>query len=317
MNKNQTTYKEILKYLGEHEVIGNKEDIVFKSIANITSKNTDSICFIDKNRKYKKDLINNSSANLILIDNKKIEGIFPGKILIKVDDPKLVFSKIGNALFVTKKPKGFIHPSAIIDEEAKIHESCFIGPNCTIGKVNIGSDCYLHSNIVLYDNTVLNSNVIINSGTVIGSEGYGYNADIDNIQVQFPHIGCVVIESNVEIGTNVCIDRGALSNTIIGFGTKIDNLVHIAHNVIIGKNCCIVANVVICGSTIIGDNSYIAPSSCVRDAIQLGSDCLVGLSSTVMKSMPNNSTWVGSPALPLKEFVSQNKTLKRLRNNKD
>ena len=76
-------------------------------------------------------------------------------------------------------------------------------------------------------------------------------------------------------------------------------------------------HLVICGSTIIGDNSYIAPSSCVRDAIQLGSDCLVGLSSTVMKSMPNNSTWVGSPALPLKEFVNQNKILKRLRNNKD
>jgi len=208
MSKIKITYKEILKHLGEHEVIGNKEKIAFKSIANITSNNKDSICFIDKNREDKEDLIDNSFANLILIDNKKIENTFLGKTLIKVDDPKLVFSKTGNAFFIPKKSKGIIHSSARIHKDAKIHKSISIG-----------------------------------------TEGFGYNKDIDGVQIQFPHIGRVIIESDVEIGANVTIDRGALSDTIIRKGVKFDNSVHVGHNVEVGRNTLLTAKVMIAGST--------------------------------------------------------------------
>ena len=317
MNSKAHTYQDIKEYLGEHTLIGDPASITFSTLERIDTKNKEALCFIDQKRRDLELLITNSASKLIIIGNKKIKQSFPSKILIQVSDPKLIFSIVGNALSPQKITTGIIHKTAVIHDQAQLEPNVTIGPNCTIGKAKIGKNSVIFPNVTIYDGVEIGENVIINSGTVIGAEGYGYNRDEEGILIQFPHLGKVIIQNGVEIGANVCIDRGALSDTVIGEKTKIDNLVHIAHNVIVGKNCCIVANAVICGSTKIGDNSYIAPSSCIRDAIQLGSDCIVGLSSTVMKSMPDDSTWLGSPALPLKEFVSQNKILKRLRNNKD
>jgi UDP-3-O-[3-hydroxymyristoyl] glucosamine N-acyltransferase len=312
MNIKSYSYQDIKLLLGEHVIIGDVNQIKITSLENIDTNKENAICFIDKNRKDKEELLDKTLAKVVVIDDKELKKQYLTKVLIQVKDPKLTISFVGNNLFTLKMPLGIIHESAVIHPEAIIDKLVFIGPNCTIGKVKIGSNSIIRSNVTLFDNVEIGSGVDISSGSVIGSEGYGYNRDQDGKLIQFPHIGRVIIENNVSIGTNVSIDRGALSDTVIGKGTKIDNLVHIAHNVIIGEDCCIVANAVICGSTTIGKKSYIAPSSCVRDAIHIGENTLIGLSATVMKSVPSNEVWVGSPALPLSKYVKNRKKISDL-----
>jgi len=147
---------------------------------------------------------------------------------------------------------------------------------------------------------------------VIGADGFGYQRNDKGEFEKFPHIGGVVIKDNVEIGSNTSIDRGALGNTIIEEGAKIDNLVHIAHNVKVGKHSAVIANSMIGGSTIIGDYSWVAPSVCMRDQISTGNNVTIGLGAVVLKSIPEGETWTGSPAKPLAEFLELQKKLKKL-----
>ncbi len=189
-----------------------------------------------------------------------------------------------------------IHPTAIIHPEAIISEKIFVGPNTVIGKCVIGDETIIYGNCYIFDNTTIGKNVTIMPNTTIGGTGYGYEKNEENEFELFPHIGGVQIENNVDIGANTCIDRGTLGNTIIGSGSKIDNLVHIAHNVAIGKNCAIIAHSMIGGSTIINDNSWVAPSSCLRDGISIGKNSIVGLGAVVVKTIPENETWIGNPA---------------------
>jgi UDP-3-O-[3-hydroxymyristoyl] glucosamine N-acyltransferase len=128
----------------------------------------------------------------------------------------------------------------------------------------------------------------------------------------FPHVGGVEIEDDVEIGANTCIDRGSLGNTIVRRGAKIDNLVHIAHNVVVGRNAFVIANAMIGGSTILGDGSWTSPSATLRDGIRIGDGATVGLGAVVTKSIPDGAVWMGTPARPISEFVAMQKKLKDL-----
>lgn len=148
----------------------------------------------------------------------------------------------------------------------------------------------------------LGRNVIIHSGTVIGEDGLGFVKDENNEWVKFPHFGRVIIEDNVEIGANCVIDRGTLGDTVIGRGTKIENLVHVAHNAKIGKHCSIVAVTYIGGSSVIGDYAWVGPQVCIRDQIKIGSNCLIGMGSVVTKDIPDNWVVMGTPA----KFVRYN-----------
>ena len=142
------------------------------------------------------------------------------------------------------------------------------------------------------------------SNSVIGGVGFGYAQDeLTKQYVRFPHYGRVIIHNNVSIGNNTCIDRGSLSDTIMHDGVKIDNLVHIAHNVKIGKNTLIIANAMIAGSVIIGENCWIAPSSCIRNGITIGDNVTVGLASTVTKNIGSSQTVMGSPAVSIEDFL--------------
>lgn len=206
-------------------------------------------------------------------------------------------------MIVEDKTQFKIHPTAIIHDEAEIAENVAIGANCIIGKSVIGKGTIIGSNSIIQDKTVIGDRVVIKSSVVIGGDGYGYVKN-NNKQIKFPHIGGVVVEDEVHIGSNTCIDRGSLGNTIIGKNTKIDNLVHIAHNVQIGENCNIIALSIIGGSTIIGNNTWISPSVSVRDAITIGSNSLIGLGAVVIKSIPDNEVWMGNPA----KFFKKNAT---------
>ncbi len=186
----------------------------------------------------------------------------------------------------------FIDPSAVIDPSASIDAGVFIGKN-----VHIGANTRICPNVTILNDVVIRDSVLINPGAVIGTDGYGYykerkTGDIKHV----PQIGNVVIESNVEIGANSCIDRASVGSTIIGRDTKIGNLVQIAHKVKIGKGCLIMSCTSIAGSTIIGDNVVINPQVSISKHVTVGDNAEIGMNSTVIRDVKSGLRVVGSPA---------------------
>jgi UDP-3-O-[3-hydroxymyristoyl] glucosamine N-acyltransferase len=220
------------------------------------------------------------------------------------------------------QPQG-IHPSANIDPSAQVDATAHIGPNCVIGaRVQIGprsvllggnhvgrdsrlgEDVCLFPNVVLYTRTVIGHRVVIHAGTVIGSDGYGYVFD-EGRHRKVLQVGHVIIHDDVEIGANVAIDRGALGATVIGAGTKIDNLVHVAHNVVMGRHCLVMGQVGFAGSTHLGDYVIIASQSGIAGHLKLGQQAIVGAKSGVMRDIPAGGKVLGIPALPDKQAKRQ------------
>lgn len=171
----------------------------------------------------------------------------------------------------------------------------------TIGdNVKIGDRTQIYPGVVIYDDIEIGNNVTIFSNTVIGADGFSHLYNDEGKLEKFPQLGSVRIEDYVEIGANCCVDRGALMVTVIGEGTRIDNLVHIAHNVKIGKHCFIVAQVFIGGSIVIKDHVWIAGLSCIRDNATIGENATVGMGAIVIKDVPAQAVVVGNPAREIK-----------------
>lgn len=221
-----------------------------------------------------------------------------GKTVILVKDSRLATISVLSRFF-RKRPEWGRHPSAIIHPEAEISPESYIGPNSTIGKCIIESGCVLYGNNFLYDGVIIGRDVTIHAGTVIGTDGFGYHPGTGHHWVKFEHVGGVIIGNGVEIGSNTCIDRGTIGNTIVGDGTKIDNLVHIAHNVAIGKHCLVIAHAMIGGSCTIGDYAWIAPNAAILQKRSVGTHSTVGLGAVVLGDIPPHETWAGVPARKL------------------
>lgn len=270
------------------------DNISINQITLLNSESEHALAFIDHKRGDKADLLKNAKTKHIICDFS-FENTHTDKVLIYVDNPKLEFSKIGNQFFVKKWGVG-IHPSVNIHPNAKIHPNVFIGANVTIGESEIGEGCVIHANASIYDRVIIGKNVLINSGATLGSDGYGYNKDESGYPVQFPHVGRIVIEDHVDIGANTSIDIGALGDTFIGFGSKIDNLVHIGHNVKIGKCVYIAAMSSIAGSTRIADHAAIWIGCSIADGLSIGENAFIGMGSVVMNDVPPNKKCFGNPA---------------------
>ncbi|PMQ01849.1 MAG: UDP-3-O-(3-hydroxymyristoyl)glucosamine N-acyltransferase [Dictyoglomus sp. NZ13-RE01] len=251
------------------------------------------------------------------------------KSLVLVDNPKLAFAKILRYFDWHFFPS-HIHPTSILGENVKIGKDVGIGaytvignnviigdntkiyPHVTIGNdVIIGSNVTIYPNVSIYDHCIIGNNVIIHSGSVIGSDGFGYVWDGNN-HVKIPHIGKVIIEDDVEIGANCTIDRGTIDETVIGKGTKIDNLVTIAHNVKIGENCIIVGQSGVAGSSSIGNNVIIAGQSGVSDHVKVGNNVVILARTGVTKDIPDNLVVSGFPARPHSEELKIQAILKKL-----
>jgi len=222
----------------------------------------------------------------------------------------LLFSRIARDLFV-KMPEPGIHNSAYIHPEAIIGENVHIGAFCYISKCSIGANTIILNNVNIEDGVSIGENVYIKNGARIGQTGFGFVKNEMGEWEKFPQIGNVIIEDNVEIGANTCIDRGALSTTTIGYGTKIDNLVQIAHNVRIGRNCIITGNVSIAGSCNIGDNVWIGASSTIKNGLNIGSNTFISMGSVVINNLPPNSDVIGYPAEPKELFVKKRAILSK------
>jgi UDP-3-O-[3-hydroxymyristoyl] glucosamine N-acyltransferase len=196
-----------------------------------------------------------------------------------------------------------IGAGVVIEDGAQIGHHSIIASGCTIGEnTKIGAHCRLDSNVVIYHNCCLGNCVIVQANATIGSTGFGYSF-IDGAHRLIPHNGGVVIEDCVEIGANTCIDRAKFGNTLIGAGTKIDNLVQVAHNVIIGKCCLIAAQVGISGSCTLGDGIVLAGQVGLADNIKIGDGTMVGAQAGVMNSIPAGKKMAWSPAIDRKEAM--------------
>lgn len=250
----------------------------------------------------KKDLVSSSKAAVIICDAESaIDYVAKvGKVLIVTDNPRLAFLRVVAAIFQVR-PHPEIHPTAYVHPGAVIGEGVFIGPFTYIGKSRVGEGSVIYGHVHVYDNVSIGHRVIIHAGTVIGSDGFGYQKNEDGVLEKFPHIGGVVIEDDVEIGANTTIDRGTLGDTLIRARARIDNLVHVAHNVDVGEDAGVVANVMIGGSTKIGAGAWVAPSATLRDGISIGADATIGMSALVTKSVPMQETWAGLPARKLEK----------------
>ncbi len=196
--------------------------------------------------------------------------------------------------------------NVLVGKNVKIGLNCKIGHNSIIEKnVSIGDNCSIGSNVILR-NSIIKNNVHILDGCVVGKKGFGFFPD-KNTNFRYPQIGLVIIEDNVEIGCGSTIDRGSLSNTIIGKNTFLDNQIHIAHNVKIGENCIIAGQVGFAGSSTLGNNVMIGGQAGISGHLKIGSNVQIGGGSGVIKDIPDNSKVMGYPAKDLKNFIRENK----------
>ena len=299
------------------------------SVAPLASAAADQLSFLS-NRKYASQL-GQTNAGAVLVP-KNLEG--ENDRWIRVDDPYFAIARIMTRWFGARPmPKG-ISRKASIDPSAKlgtnvavghfvtIGENVVIGNNVTIFQGTsieadsaIGDDCIVYPNVVIYDGTQIGQRCIIHAGVVIGSDGYGF-ALHDGKHHKIPQIGIVRIEDDVEIGAGTTIDRAALGETVIGEGTKIDNLVQIGHNVKIGKHCLLVSQVGIAGSTELGDYVSVAGQSGFSGHLKIGHRVQVAAKSAVLADVPDDAKVMGSPALPFNEFARRRAALKRLAKKK-
>lgn len=269
---------------------------------NIIEAGSNEITFISA--KYKDSaeiLLASSHAAVVILDSivwKGIQNMKCKSFLIISDAPKNAMVECLKHYF-EEKINIEIHPTAIISRDSKIGTNNFIGAYTVIDKdVLIGNNCIIESHVSIKSKCIIGNNVLIKSGAVIGGKGFGYVKDENNVWENFPHFGRVILEDNVEIGSNTCIDRGALGDTVLKKGVKVDNLVHIAHNVVVGDDSLLIADSMIGGSTVIGKRTWIAPSTAIRNGITIGSDCVIGMGAVVVKNVEDGTTVVGNPAAP-------------------
>ena len=300
--------KEIVDFLKNKNLYINDNNInnSCDSISGLANNsNSNSLCWIRKSN-YDLTLL----SSVIVIVTSDFKDISKNKTIVYTKNPQLAITYIINKFF-TEKSINSISGESSIDKTTILGKNVHIASHVVIGKnCIIGENTSIYSNCVIYPNTIIGSNVIINAGSKIGQEGFGYIKDLDGNNIQFPHIGKVIIQDYVEIGSNTCIDRGALLDTEIGEHTKINNLVHVAHNVKIGKNCLITAQINIGGSVTIGGNVFIGPNSTIIDGISIGNGATIGMGSIVRKKVDSKTTIVPFASFEKREYI---KILKNLR----
>ena len=237
----------------------------------------------------------------VLVSTAMVTSMFyPGAISDDFDDQTLNIEKTS---FNNSVNHG---QNILIGKNVKIGANCLIGHNTIIeSNVIIGDNCSIGSNVIIR-NTLIKNNVSILDSCIIGKKGFGFFPS-KNGNIRYPHIGIVIIEDNCEIGSGSTIDRGSLSNTIIGKNTFLDNQVHIAHNNKIGENCIIAGQVGFAGSSTLGNNIMIGGQAGISGHLKVGSNVQIGGGSGVIKDIPDNSKVMGYPAKDLKRFIKENK----------
>ncbi|MEY3432407.1 MAG: hypothetical protein RL131_343 [Bacteroidota bacterium] len=267
---------------------GNDQGFV-EGINEIHKVEKGDLVFVDHPKYYQTCI--SSDASFIIINQST--ACPPDKSLLIVDEPFEAYLKIVRHFRPFEQATSMVHASASIANSSYVAPGCFVGKN-----VQIGENCIIHSGVCLHDYTVIGDNVIIQSGSVIGSDAFYYNTkkNRETWYKKMESCGRVVIQNDVEIGANCTIDRGVTNDTIIGRGTKIDNMVHIGHDVVVGKNCLFAAQVGIAGATIIEDGVVLWGQVGVGKTLTIGENAMVMGQSGVISSIEGNKIYWGTPA---------------------
>lgn len=317
------TTAEIAQLIGG-QVLGDKKTIL-TNFATIESARPGDLTFAENEEFFVR--AEQSAATAIIADKRFSSA---AKILIQVPNARIAFAKALALFFPEKKFPAGIHASAVVAATAKVDPGAHVGPHCVIGERAsigarsvlqagnfvgddsiLGEDVNLFPNVTVYPRGKIGNRVRIHANSVIGSDGFGYVQD-GAIHRKVPQIGNVVIGDDVEIGAGVTIDRGALGSTVIGRGTKIDNLVQIAHNVQIGEGCLLVSQVGIAGSSKLGNYVVLAGQVGVAGHLKIGNQAIVGAKSGVMHDIPDGEKWLWLPAQRDRDVKRQIVALQRL-----
>lgn len=276
------------------ELVGDGETEV-SSVATLDEAGPGQVSFL-ANPRYA-DRLSETRASAVIVGPTVSS---PRVALLRTRDPYLGFTKAMVRLHGHRThPAPGIHPKAHVEPSATVGEGTVIYPGAYVGAgARIGRDCVLYPNVVVYDGCVLGDRVIVHAGGVIGADGFGY-ATSQGVHHKIPQVGIVEIEDDVEVGANACIDRAALGRTVIGRGTKIDNLVTVGHNVRIGPHGLLVAQAGVAGSTTLGHHVTVAGQSGIGGHLKIGDNVTVGGQSAVTGDVPSESTVMGGPAMPI------------------
>ena len=311
-------------------VVGD-ESVRIKSVASLERASAGEIAFVE-DEKLLEAAASSKASCLIVPEGAQIKAA----CLIESARPKLAFALIAQLLHPPKRREPLVHPTANVAESALVEEGAFIGARVFIGErarvgsgtqilagafigddARVGRDCVLHPDVVLYDGAQLCDRVILHAGVVIGADGFGYVRS-ENGYHKFPQMGTVLIEDDVEIGALTCVDRGALGETRIGRGTKIDNLVQIGHNVLIGERVVIASQTGISGSTVIEDDAVIGGQVGFGDHARVQSGAIIGSKAGILPGkIVRPGVWWGIPVQPLEDYKRLNAHMNRLPQMRD
>jgi len=294
--------------------IGNEENTVtrvvqFKVCNDHSTK--DAIAWTNEKNA---ELVSGELTAGLLILNDTSYRLLEGKNcnFLITDQPRLVFLEILRNHFSQKHPSGVegsthIHPSVTIGDGSYIGHNVVIEQGC-----NIGSNCEILHNTVIFRDTQIGNNVRIGSNCSIGNFGFGYEKDVKGEYHLMEHLGNVIIKDDVHIHNNTCIDRAVIGSTVIWNNVKIDNLVHIAHGVQIHSNSLIIANAMVAGSVTIGENSWIAPSTSIKNQLNIAASTMTGIGTIVLKNTKSDETVIGNPAVSIEEYRKWSKIRKNM-----
>jgi UDP-3-O-[3-hydroxymyristoyl] glucosamine N-acyltransferase len=293
------------------QLVGQGE-VQIRGVASLREAKEGELSFVADARHLK--YLEGTQASAIILSLQDPPSTKP---TLRTDNPYLAFAKALHLLHPQALPPPGVHPTAVLEEGVELGEGVSIGAFTFIGKESmigdhsvlfpqvyvglgshIGKGCLLYPQVMVREGVWIGDRVIIHSGTILGSDGFGYAKDKEGHYQKIPQIGGVCVEDDVEIGANVAIDRATLGQTRVGRGTKIDNLVQIAHNVQIGQDAIIISQVGIAGSTKIGNRVTLAGQVGIIGHLEIGDDCIVGSQSGVRENLNPASIVMGSPAIP-------------------
>lgn len=322
------TLKELADFC-DAQIVGGNSLSMIDSAADITSAQIGQVTQLT-NSKYTKHIQNSSASACFIAESFVVDNIPENLALLVCADPEMSFIKATEFLHPATTYQAQIAPQAILGANVSVAEEVYIGPYAVIGEnvklgkgsvilagaylgknVSIGENCRIYPYAVIYDDVVLGNNVIIHSGAIIGADGFGYKFR-NHQHVKVPQVGNVVINDNVEIGANTCVDRGALGSTVIGAGSKIDNLVQIGHNNKIGKHVIMCGLTGVSGSCQIDDYAILAGSSGIADHINIGTGAVVMARSGVAGDVKAGAQVFGSPAKDKKTAYKEQIALSKL-----
>lgn len=320
------TALDIAQLVGGHLV--GEEGVEVRNVAPVYRAGPQDVTFL-ANKRYV-ELLTRDGPGVLLVSEELASLVQSARAKVIVEDPHAALLQLLPRLYPPRPRTPGIHPTAVIGRGARLGAGVEIGPWVTIGDgatvgervtigahcslgpgVVVGDDCTLLPRVTLYSGSVLGKRVMVHSGAVIGSDGFGY-VQQQGRHLKIPHVGRCIIEDDVEIGANTTIDRGSVDDTVVGAGTKIDNLVQIGHNVRIGRLCLIMAQVGVAGSVRIGDGCILAGQVGVSGHLEIGDGARLAAQAGVISDIPPGETWSGYPARPHREALRAQAALFKL-----